>query len=212
MKELPKDKAHLILGSASPRRKELLGHLGIPFEIRPADIDEERATTCPRELVETLAKDKAQAILESADLPLNPWIITADTTVCLDNKIYNKPRDRAHAQEMLLELSGKTHQVYTGVGIATRDGIEVFSVLSQVTFNPISPELLKYYLDSKESLDKAGAYGIQGPGLLFISSLNGSYSNVVGLPLSDLVDKLQFLIKKSCPEIENWRYYFNRDC
>lgn len=204
-------KYQLILASQSPRRKELLGWLNIPFEIRPADIDEEIDERDPQKMVETLALAKAQATLAISP-EANPLIIASDTTVFLGQTIFSKPSDRQHARKILLELSGQTHTVFTAVSILTRERSYSFSVATKVTFQKITEDLMAPYLESGDSLDKAGAYGIQGMGLTFVKSVEGSYSNVVGFPLAEFIDELKgFLaldLKKSSLSIEEWRTLF----
>ncbi len=202
-----------ILASASPRRKELVSHLKIPFVVLPANIDEEVEAPTPSFLVEKLAIDKGLATHKQFRKEhTDPcFILSADTLVALGNKIYSKPKDQKDAARILLELSGKTHQVFTGVSFIYENHSEIkthsFVVESLVTFDLIGNEILQIYLDTKESLDKAGAYGIQGPSLTFISKLEGSYSNVVGLPLSDVVREIGLFLGANSPS-ENWRDIF----
>jgi septum formation protein len=202
-------KYSLVLASGSPRRKELIGHLGIPFKVISADIDENITVTDPQEYCTYLAKEKGRAVLEKLSVNNDygksyfPVVVSADTIVCLGHKIYNKPADVNEARQMLLELSGKTHQVYTGVGISRLD-IQTGKVVStvffdktEVTFDTISKEILEQYLSTGDSLDKAGSYGIQGGSLAFISNLVGSYSNVVGFPLSLFVKEITSFLNAS---------------
>ncbi len=201
----------LILASQSPRRKELLGWIKVPFIIRPADIDEEIDEQDPRKMVETLALAKAQATLEMSP-ETNPLIIASDTTVFLGQTIFAKPNNTEHAREILQELSGKTHTVFTAVSILSRERSRRFSVATEVTFQKITEDVMAPYLESGDSLDKAGAYGIQGMGLTFVKSIQGSYSNVVGFPLAEFIDELKaFLapdLKKSSLDSEEWRALF----
>jgi septum formation protein len=186
------DKFKLILGSQSPRRKELLSWLNIEFEIVTADLDEISNEIDPQKIALDLALQKARAVKEKCNVRDNNFIIAADTIVVLHNIIYGKPKDRNDAEKILNELAGKAHQVITGVCFCY-NGIErVFYDQTDVTFNPISSDIMKNYLDTNDSLDKAGAYGIQGPSLTFISKINGSYSNVVGFPLDKVITELQF--------------------
>lgn len=198
----------LILGSQSPRRKELLGHLGIPFEIHTADLDEISTFTNPSEVVRDLALQKGHAVLNSLDKKnysnTRPLVISSDTIVCLGDVIYNKPKDREDARRILKELSGKVHIVRTAVAFTTFDKEpHAFVVETQVRFDEIADDVLEVYLATGDSLDKAGAYGIQGPSLTFISEIKGSYSCVVGFPLSDVVRELEVFIGQ-----KNWREYF----
>lgn len=202
-----------ILASASPRRNELLAYLKVPFIILPADIDEEIEAPTPALLVEKLAREKGLASFEKYRKTSNDpcLILSADTLVALEKKIYSKPTDEKDAARMLRELSGKTHQVFTGVSFLYDSGngakTHSFVTESKVSFEIISDEILKIYLATNESLDKAGSYGIQGPSLSFISKLEGSYSNVVGLPLSDVVREIPKFLE-TCASFKNWRELF----
>jgi len=190
-------KLKLILASSSPRRKELLGHLGIPFDIQVKEIPEESDEVDPVKYSSEIARIKNKVIsLGSIDDAL---IISADTIVCLDKKIYTKPLNKEDARRILGELSGKTHHVYTAVCICLKKNKNVvfheFVEKTAVTFNDISSELMEKYLSTGDSLDKAGAYGIQGPSLTFISSLEGDYANVVGFPLSRFIQECELFLK-----------------
>jgi len=205
-------KFRLVLASGSPRRRELIGHLGIPFDLIVKPIDEERPAPNPIKYVQELAIEKGRAVAEAlisgekklSDSSSIPLIISADTTVALGNKIFGKPQDKNHAREILNELAGKTHHVYTGVAIYSPTlGLHSFVDDSKVEFAPISPDIMEIYLETGDSLDKAGAYGIQGAGLLFIKSVSGSYSNVVGLPLEKLVTELRNYLKPFLKQLEN---------
>ena len=185
-------KHHLILGSQSPRRKELLGFLGIPFKVIAPNIEERSTFNSPIEIARHLSQQKAQH-LHSKMLDHDHLILSADTLVTLNGKIYGKPKDRLEAKEFLRELSGNTHQVVTGVTLKSSQYERIFHVQSEVTFAPWKEEMINHYLDCNESMDKAGAYGIQGPSLTFITHLNGSYSNVVGLPLAELISEMELM-------------------
>ncbi len=176
----------LILASASPRRRELLGSLGISFEICPADVDEH--IDLPADMaVFSLSRRKADA---ARQLHPGRWILAADTLVSADKRILGKPSDREEACRMLRFLSGRTHQVYTGVTVISPDGRSFTEVdTSDVTFDRIGEEEIRSYVDSGEPMDKAGAYAIQGGAAKWISRLEGSPSGVIGLPLC-LVRKL----------------------
>lgn len=192
-----KNKLKLVLASASPRRKELLGHLQLPFEIVIKNIPEESHFTDPVNFSKHIAQMKGEAVFkERTD---NCLVISADTIVCMDHKIYGKPASEAEARIFLSELAGKTHSVFTAVTLNLRYGNQVFSNSfveeSKVTFNMITPELMDRYIATKDSLDKAGAYGIQGPSLTFISKVDGDYANVVGFPLSRFVSECETLLK-----------------
>jgi septum formation protein len=197
----------LILASTSPRRRELLAHLGIPFEILSQNVSEESELNEPGQYVQQIAARKGQAVFASlrSQYPERPlYVVAADTTVSWQSKIFAKPADRNEAREFLLQLSGKTHSVFTGVTVHSyfRSQEKIFSFVDEslVTFDPISKELLERYLDTGDSLDKAGAYGIQGPSLTFISRVEGSYSNVVGFPLSRFVAESEKFFKQYTEE------------
>ena len=194
---MEKDKIKLILASASPRRKELLGHLQLPFEIIIKNIPEETHFTDPVNYSKHIAEMKGEAVFkERKD---NCLVISADTIVCMGSKIYGKPADENEARIFLNELAGKTHSVFTAVTLNLRSGDTVkshsFVEESKVTFNNISSELMTRYLATKDSLDKAGAYGIQGPSLTFISRVEGDYANVVGFPLSRFILECDIFLK-----------------
>ncbi len=173
----------LILGSASPRRLELLAQIGIvPHEVRPADIDETPLKgEGPRAYVRRLAEAKAMAIEPD---PFDV-VLCADTTVAVGTRIMEKPVDRAEAQKFLTLLSGRRHQVITGVAVRKGSRVSVRDVVTRVRFKRISGDEMTAYLDSEEWQGKAGGYAIQGRGAALIPSINGSYSNVVGLPLAE---------------------------
>ncbi len=199
----------LILGSQSPRRKELLTHLDIPFTIVTADLDEVSTFSTPDDVVRDLAIQKGQAVLDQClkkNFSAEPLIISSDTIVCLGDEIFNKPNDVDDARRILKTLSGKTHIVRTAVAFTTAEQKPYsFIIATEVTFDKISPEILESYLSTGDSLDKAGAYGIQGPSLTFISTIKGSYSAVVGFPLSDIVIHLKKFIGD---ESNSWRECF----
>lgn len=174
----------LILASQSPRRKELLSHLGVNFQVEPADINEDIDFNNPKELVEELSKQKAQKVFQGKSE--NTIVLGSDTTVALDNKIYNKPANLEEAHLFLEELSAKTHLVLSGVAIIGKEIEEVFSVITRVRFKQLSQQDIATYLRFNEYADKAGAYGIQGAAGAFVESLDGSYSGVVGLPQSHI--------------------------
>ena len=186
-----------ILASASPRRKELFATLVKNFEIIPAKGEETAVARSPETLVEELAKQKAEEI---ARLPQaqNKWILGADTVVALDGEVLGKPKDEADAKRMLTALSGRTHDVYTGVCIIGNLGKRRIEFLefacTKVVFETLSKEKIEKYVQSGSPMDKAGAYGIQDGGL--VKEIKGSYSNVVGLPLElckELLDKIKNL-------------------
>jgi septum formation protein len=168
----------LTLASRSPRRAELLTAAGIEFTISAADVDETpRAGENPRDYVLRVAEEKARAV--DGDL-----VLAADTTVVLDNEIMGKPADAGDAARMLRALSGNRHEVLTGVALKRAGRIESDVASTAVWFAPLSGQEIANYIASGEPMDKAGAYGIQGLASRFIDRIDGSYSNVVGLPVA----------------------------
>lgn len=193
-------KFNLVLGSQSPRRKELLSWLKIPFKIVTADLDEISHETDEARIAMDLASQKARAVfLKAQEIP-NGFIIASDTIVVLNGKVYGKPKDKSEARQILSELSDNTHLVITGVSFLFKDNEtqklkeHLFYDSTEVTFNEITKDLMDNYIETGDSLDKAGAYGIQGPSLTFISKLSGSYSNVVGFPLDKVVSELAIIL------------------
>ena len=180
----------LILSSNSPRRKELLAGLDIPFEVRVIeDIGESYPDTLPSgEIAEYIAQKKAAAYEVGNDEVL----ITADTIVVLDDQILGKPADAEEAKQLLRSLSGKTHHVITGVCLKSRDQLHHFSVISEVTFKTLAEEEIRYYVENYKPFDKAGAYGIQEwIGYIGVTGLSGSYFNVMGLPVQRIYEELK---------------------
>lgn len=175
----------LVLASASPRRRELLGQLGASFTVAPADIDETRhEAETPTEYVERMAKEKAQAVVArqpQADIA----VLGADTTVVIDDLALGKPVDRIDGLSILARLSGRQHTVYTAICLAIGERTYSDLVATQVEFTTLSMEVCDAYLATDEPWDKAGAYGIQGLGGALVRGIEGSYSNVVGLPLHE---------------------------
>ena len=173
-------KKRLILASSSPRRKELLTRMGIPFEIKVSDADE-NAEGLPCDIVRELAVRKAVAVAETTE---NAWIVAADTLVSLNDKPLGKPADEEDAFNMLKSLSGTTHQVYTGICLMDADTKKYIarSAGSDVIFKTVTDRDIRDYLNEKEYVDKAGAYAIQGIGARLVEGYRGSYDNIVGFP------------------------------
>ena len=177
----------LVLASKSPRRSEILKTAGFEFTVRTAPTDESLPENIsPKEAVMLLAKRKAEAVKREKD----EIILGADTLVCLEGKILGKPQSRSEAQKMLEALSGKTHYVYTGVCGIDSEGETLFCEETAVKFSQMDKEEISAYLDTGESMDKAGAYGIQGYASRFIEGIKGDYFNVVGLPLRAVYEKI----------------------
>lgn len=185
-----KSQYKIILASNSPRRRELLGGLGIDFEVRVLkNIDESFPSNLPAlEVAQYIAEKKAAAYTASD----GELILTADTIVVVGEEILGKPHDAADARRMLRLLSGRTHQVVTGVCLHTADKRRSFSVVSGVEFKQLSEEEIDYYVDRYRPFDKAGAYGIQEwIGYIGVTSLRGSYFNVMGLPIQRIYEELR---------------------
>ncbi len=209
---LKNEKIKFILASASPRRKELVGHLQIPFEIITSNIDEVSQELAPDKFAVDIASQKGMAVFNSLKDSENIFLVSSDTVVSLDGLIYGKPKNRDEAGVFLSQLAGKTHSVFTGVFMCLSIEGRVFQTSfveeTRVTFNNINDELMRRYLATGDSLDKAGAYGIQGPSLTFISKVEGDYANVVGFPLSRFVAETQSFFDKHFEKKEMWLKYF----
>jgi septum formation protein len=180
----------IILASASPRRSELMGLAGIEFSVVPADINEEPLPNeAPADHVVRLSREKADAV---AAVTNGRFFVGADTVVVLDGCIMGKPVDEADAYRMLSGLSGRSHEVITGFTVFDKvSGIHVSrSVYTEVAFKPLTPGEIRAYIATGCPMDKAGAYAIQGGALHFIRSICGSYTNVVGLPMTELYETL----------------------
>lgn len=174
----------LILASASPRRRELLQQIGVRFECRPVDIDETPLPQeAPADYVARLALEKARACQQL--MGSDSVYLGSDTTVTLDNHILGKPENEDDAVRILMHLSGRRHQVMTSVALVQGEREAVETVITEVEFQPLNEDQCRAYWHTGEPADKAGAYGIQGMGAVFVSRMEGSYSAVVGLPLME---------------------------
>lgn len=196
MKQLT-ERYRLILASNSPRRKALLAGIDLPFEVHTLpDIDESFPEEIPHESVaEFLACKKAAAY--ASQLKEDALLITADTVVLLHRKVIGKPRDKEEAVRMLQELSGETHRVITGVCLTTRRRQKSFSAVSNVTFGALSDEEIAYYVEKYAPLDKAGGYGVQEwIGYVAVKHIEGSYYNIMGLPIYQLYRELKIFAEK----------------
>ena len=184
----------IILGSASPRRKELLSAAGFSFEVRTKDTDESFPSDLPSDEVALfVATKKLEALLEN--LEEDAVLICADTTVVVDNLILNKPKNAAEAREMLQTLSNRSHKVITGVCIASTQKIHSFSAVTTVLFKELSSDEIDFYIQEFKPFDKAGGYGIQEwIGHAAIVRIEGSYNNVVGLPTHEVYEALQHFL------------------
>lgn len=207
----------LVLASASPRRRELLSQIGLEFTVMPSTKEENAKATEAGALVQELSRQKAVDIWEqlSGGQGQNPdadqeqiaeetqepnlngkrqpelLVIGADTVVCCEGKILGKPHSREAAAEMLTALQGRSHEVYTGVTLYSQSETVTFFECTQVEFYPMTEVEISEYIDSKEPMDKAGAYGIQGLGARFVKGIRGDYNNVVGLPVGRLYQELK---------------------
>ena len=207
----------LVLASASPRRRELLSQIGLEFTVMPSTKEENAKTTEAGALVQELSRQKAVDIWEqlSGGQGQNPdadqeqisektqepnlngkrqpelLVIGADTVVCCEGKILGKPHSREAAAEMLTALQGRSHEVYTGVTLYSQSETVTFFECTQVEFYPMTEVEISEYIDSKEPMDKAGAYGIKGLGARFVKGIRGDYNNVVGLPVGRLYQELK---------------------
>lgn len=183
----------IVLASASPRRRQLLEQVGIPYRVLPSQVEEIVTSTVPSDVVEELSAQKCADVLER--VPEETVVLGADTVVAFEGRILGKPADREEAFRMLKMLQGQTHQVYTGVtlmekrkGTAIR---ETFHACTDVTFYPVSDQELRKYIETGEPMDKAGAYGIQGRFAAHVRGIHGDYNNVVGLPAAEVYHRLK---------------------
>lgn len=183
---------NVVLASASPRRKEILQNIGLKITIEPSSFIENldpNSFAHPKDFVIATARGKAQEVAKRLSTAQSPpdFVIGADTCVTLDGTVYGKPKDRDHASSMLNNLSGRSHEVLTGVCLMVRKGQEWqevdFSETTTVNFATLSPQVINAYIDTKEPMDKAGGYGIQALGGMLIEGIQGDYYNVMGFPL-----------------------------
>lgn len=182
----------LVLASSSPSRKMLLEQAGLSFDVVVSGVDETVPPEyTPSQTVETLARRKGEAVL-----PLCPdrAIIAADSVVSIDGLILGKPKDDEAAKETLRRLSGRTHQIFTGVCLLAEGKTDVFHMSTQVTFYPLTEEEIQEYVSLGESRGRAGAYGIEGIGVVLVQSIQGDYSNIVGLPVAETIRRLHRLL------------------
>jgi septum formation protein len=184
----------LVLASGSPRRRELLAGAGLRFEVRPAELDEvRRPGEAPVDYVRRLSADKADAVAGAAEI-----VLAADTTVELGGEVLEKPTDASEAKRMLRALSGRTHHAHTGVTVRAGGRAEAIVVSTAVTFVELTDAAIDWYVSTGEAADKAGAYGIQGAAGAFVERVDGSVTNVIGLPLAET---LGLLVRVSSPPV-----------
>jgi len=179
---------HIILASASPRRKEILELADLKFDIMPSNAQEITTKTAPNEVVMELASLKAKDIYKKSEK--QSMIVGADTVVAYQGQILGKPTDEADAKRMLTMLSGQTHEVYTGVCVIEDGKTKTFYEETKVTFYEISDEQIDHYIKTGEPMDKAGSYGIQGKAAVFIKGIEGDYYNVVGFPIARFLQEI----------------------
>ncbi len=190
----------LVLASASPRRRELLARAGFEFEVTPADVDErQRDRELPKAYVSRLAFEKAETVAAGLSDGRLQVVLGADTIVVVDDDILSKPRDTQDAREMLRRLSGRSHDVLTGVALLR--GPERRSAVEQtrVSLVELADDVIEWYLTTGEPMDKAGAYGVQGIASQFVERIEGSYTNVVGLPVSVVSRLLRDIAQERLP-------------
>lgn len=182
----------MILASKSPRRKEILEEFGFKFKIEAKETLEESKKENPKDFVMEIALEKAMVVAEDN---YEEWIVAADTVVVYNNKILGKPKNEEEAKEVLKSLSSHSHEVYTGVAIVNKQkNINVtFTELTKVYFKNISDQEINWYVETKEPLDKAGSYGIQGKGSILIEKIEGDFYNVMGFPISKFYEEMKKL-------------------
>ena len=185
----------IILASSSPRRKELLKKLFQDFEILPAKGEESATSKNPEEIVLELSRQKAEEIQSLIPDSTDYLIIGADTVVSLEGNVLGKPADEKDAEKTLAMLSGKVHQVYTGVALLEGERTNRFHCVTDVEFSPLTEEEIRWYLSTGEPFDKAGAYGIQGYGARFIRGVREDFFNVMGLPVNELYRQIMQFTK-----------------
>lgn len=183
----------IILGSKSPRRKEILKKAGIEFTVVTKDVIEDINETNPEEYAKKTALKKAVAITKEYE---NDIVICADTIVAIENRILGKPKDKNDARQMITSLSGKTHKVITGVFLGTKNNYTLFASKTFVRVKEMTKEDIEEYISLDEPYDKAGGYAVQGEFAKYIESLDGDYDNVVGLPIKEIEKRLKEFRKR----------------
>jgi septum formation protein len=188
---LAKDSVKLILASSSPRRRQLLSSLGVDFEaVSPNGDESYEKGLPPQEISKTIAQKKADEIVR---LYPDCAVIAADTIVSTGGEVLEKPEDKAHAFEMLKKLSGRWHEVYTGVCVMHKADKSLFFEATKVHFNKLEDDFIDWYISTNEPMDKAGAYGIQGYGAVLVDRIEGDFYNVMGFPIAKIMRELKKL-------------------
>jgi septum formation protein len=188
--QIERTQDRIVLASQSPRRRRLLENAGLRIAVVPSEVDEKRIPMCaPLDYVARLAAAKAETVAKRHP---SAWVIGADTIVLMGDRILNKPTSPADARRMLVRLSGSRHEVLTGISIVCGErGYEYAQVVrTEVTFKALCAMEIDWYIDSGEPFDKAGAYAIQGMGTFLVRGIRGSYTNVVGLPVCEVIEQL----------------------
>lgn len=188
-----KENVKIILASASPRRRELLGQIGLDFQMLVSEVEEKVTTDVPYLVVEQLSAKKAEAVAKKPEAEESALVIGADTIVACDGQILGKPKDKQEAVYMLQKLQGRSHQVYTGVTLIYQGEVRTFHEATEVEFYPMTDAEITAYVETSDPLDKAGAYGIQGYCARYIKGIVGDYNNVVGLPVGRLYQEIKRL-------------------
>ncbi len=170
----------LILASSSPRRREMFKLIGLDFTVMVSEADENIVEQDPKKFVTALAKRKAEAVFKKRP---DACVVGSDTVVLIDGRIIGKPKDRQDAFKILSTLNGRTHTVYTGLAVLAKNSEQLYCDETRVTFAKLSDEELWHYIGTGEPLDKAGAYGIQGPGAILVEKIEGCYFTVIGMPV-----------------------------
>lgn len=190
----------LVLASASPRRSELLRQIGLEPEIVPSQVEEKVTSKEPDQVVMELSRQKAEEVAERLGVDAQTIVIGSDTVVSSDGEILGKPADKEEAFSMIRRLSGRKHQVYTGVTLCCGTHRRSFVEKTEVEVYPMAEEEIAAYIASGDSMDKAGAYGIQGQFAAYIKGICGSYTNVMGLPVGRLYQELKALLEEAAEE------------
>lgn len=188
------NKYSLILASSSPSRRLLFERAGIPFTVKVSGVDEAvKPGLSPEKTVTVLAERKARAVFTGQD----EIVVAADSMVSIDHRILGKPLNPTDAQNMLKILSGRTHQIYSGVCILFKNKEERFAKATNVTFYPLTEQEIKHYVNTGEPMGKAGSYGIEGLGVRLVQSIHGDYTNIVGIPMAETLRRIEKIVSQN---------------